>query len=44
MIPEKRFHKCISLLAPRRAMVTLVPQFTTDLMVKKYARKYCLAI
>jgi starch phosphorylase len=26
----------------RRAMVTLVPQFTTDRMVKEYAEKYCL--
>jgi starch phosphorylase len=27
----------------RRAMVTLVPQFTTDRMVKEYTRKYYLA-
>jgi starch phosphorylase len=27
----------------RRAMVTLVPQFTTDRMVKEYADKYYLA-
>lgn len=27
----------------RRAMVTLVPQFTTDRMVKEYAQKYYLA-
>jgi len=27
----------------RRAMMTLVPQFTTDRMVKEYARKYYLA-
>jgi glucan phosphorylase len=26
----------------RRAMVTLVPQFTTDRMVKEYTRKYYL--
>ena len=27
----------------RRAMVTLVPQFTTDRMVKEYTQKYYLA-
>jgi starch phosphorylase len=27
----------------RRAMVTLVSQFTTDRMVKEYTRKYYLA-
>ncbi len=27
----------------RRAMVTLVPQFTTDRMVREYAEKYYLA-
>jgi starch phosphorylase len=27
----------------RRTMMTLVPQFTTDRMVKEYARKYYLA-
>ena len=27
----------------RRAMVTLVPQFTTDRMVKEYTRKYYAA-
>jgi starch phosphorylase len=27
----------------RRTMVTLVPQFTTDRMVKEYTQKYYLA-
>ena len=27
----------------RRAMVTLVPQFTTDRMVREYTQKYYLA-
>jgi starch phosphorylase len=27
----------------RRAMVTLVPQFTTDRMVREYTEKYYLA-
>jgi starch phosphorylase len=27
----------------RRTMTTLVPQFTTDRMVKEYTRKYYLA-
>ena len=27
----------------RRTMMTLVPQFTTDRMVKEYTRKYYLA-
>ena len=40
MMPETRFRSCISLLALRRAMMTLVPQFTTDRMVKEYTRKY----
>ena len=31
------------LLRVRRAMMTLVPQFTTDRMVKEYTRKYYLA-
>jgi glucan phosphorylase len=31
-----------SILALRRTMMTLVPQFTTDRMVKEYTRKHYL--